>query len=58
MKTKTLITACFAGIGIYLILTGSMSVVTSLYIALGDLQRSGESVYATVPIPRPGHAIR
>jgi len=32
MKTKTLITACFSGIGIYLILTGSMSVVASLYM--------------------------
>ncbi len=32
MKTKTLIAACFAGAGVYLVVTGSMSVVASLYM--------------------------
>jgi MFS family permease len=41
MKTKTMITACFAGIGIYLILTGSMSVVASLYML--KLTASGQA---------------
>jgi len=32
MKTKTLITACFAGIGIFLLVNGSMAVIASFYM--------------------------
>jgi hypothetical protein len=32
MKTKTLITACFAGVGIYLIISGAVSVIASFYM--------------------------
>jgi hypothetical protein len=32
MKTKTLISACFAGAGIYLLLTGLMTVIFSFYL--------------------------
>src|SRR5665213_2162162 len=32
MKIKTLLSACFAGTGIYLILTGSMTVIFSFYL--------------------------
>ena len=32
MKAKTLITACFAGTGVFLLVTGSMKVLVSLYL--------------------------
>ena len=36
MKIKTLVSACFAGTGIYLILTGSMAVIFSFYLVTID----------------------
>lgn len=32
MKSKALITACFAGVGIYLVVTGSLNATASLYV--------------------------